>query len=207
MATTSWPTWSVAETPMSTVGRPVASTLITARSTSGLVFTTRAAISWPSLNWTVRFDAPSTTWLLVRIQPLVSKMNPEPTPVSGMENGFSAPRSLVTVTTAGLTWSATVTMTDGTPAPAAGLALGFGTAVGPAWTSSGVGIATGRGPDAPDPGWRSATVPSEAMAAAASETTSRVTIPAPPRTGGGSGSDRRVGGKGPVSHELGGVMT
>jgi hypothetical protein len=36
------------------------------------------------LSSTSNFSPPSTTWWLVRIQPLLSKMTPDPTPVAGM---------------------------------------------------------------------------------------------------------------------------
>ncbi len=54
--------------------------------------------------------ASSMTWLLVRMRPLASNTNPEPTPVDGIENGPKPcwpAASVVMVTTAGLADSAT----------------------------------------------------------------------------------------------------
>ena len=68
----------------------------------------------PSLSSTSNFSPPSTTWWLVRIQPLLSKMTPDPTPVSGMTPLLPAFAVPVTVmrTTAGLTLAATAIVAD-----------------------------------------------------------------------------------------------
>ena len=65
MAITGSPTWSWVESPSGITGRPVASTLSSARSVLGSRPTSLAAISRPSSILTRISVAPSTTWLLV----------------------------------------------------------------------------------------------------------------------------------------------
>jgi hypothetical protein len=66
IATTGAPTTRPADDPTSAAGKPVRSILMTARSLDGSVPTTRADTSSVPMV-TINPDAPSTTWLLVRM--------------------------------------------------------------------------------------------------------------------------------------------
>src|SRR3954468_21070566 len=114
IATTSWPTLSASDSPMAADGRPVASTLTMARSVSVSMPYTLPDRTRPSLSSTSNFSPPSTTWWLVRIQPLLSKMTPDPTPVGGMTPKLPVSDRPVMVmrTTAGLTADATAIVAD-----------------------------------------------------------------------------------------------
>ena len=74
----------------------------------------------PSASWTETSVAPWTTCRLVRIQPLLSKIVPEPTPVVWKPRPPKPPLPVavvVMVTTAGLSLAAAVTMcASGSPA-------------------------------------------------------------------------------------------
>jgi len=81
MATTHSPTSTASESPNRTWGRGLpASIFKTARSVLGSVPTTRASYRVPSASSTWTFEAPPTTWLLVRICPLGSVIIPVPSP-------------------------------------------------------------------------------------------------------------------------------
>ncbi len=72
-------------------GKSLASILTTAKSVFGSVPTTFAENSRRSLRVTVIWVAPSTTWLLVTMNPLESKMTPEPALWSGRPCGMGGP--------------------------------------------------------------------------------------------------------------------
>ena len=83
IATTSWPTRSVAASPSSAGGRPSPSARSTARSDSGSVPITRAPTSRPSVNAARIAGRPrrdSTTWAEVSMNPSGVITTPEPPP-------------------------------------------------------------------------------------------------------------------------------
>src|SRR5581483_9405765 len=83
MATTESPTTRASELPILTAGRPLASTLRTARSAVASFPRTRPASLRPSASVTVMVLAPAMTWLLVTITPSGLRTNPLPAPCSG----------------------------------------------------------------------------------------------------------------------------
>ena len=143
------------------------------------------------MNSTSNFSPPSTTWWLVRIQPLLSKTTPEPTPVAGMTPLLPASVLPVTVirTTAGLTLAATAMVADDSST-----VTGCVDPVVVAWVEAGAGAAgRSRAPAAP----RARTVPPEARTAERSAA-ARTDPPRPPRfdslvtVAAGTGATRRL---------------
>src|SRR3954468_15820947 len=144
---------------MAADGRPVASTLTMARSVSVSMPHTLPDRTRPSLSSTSNFSPPSTTWWLVRIQPLLSKMTPDPTPVSGITPLFPTFAVPVTVirTTAGLTLEATAIVADDSS-----IATGWTVPTLVAW---GALAAEGEGRSSAPTADRAATVPTDASTA------------------------------------------
>ena len=96
MAIAHSPTCRASESPKLTIGRFSPLILTTAISVKGSAPTTCPSKVRPSLRVTVTWFAPSTTWALVRISPLVFMINPEPIPLwvcfSGIE-GICPPKN------------------------------------------------------------------------------------------------------------------
>ena len=89
MASTGSPMTSASESPSVITGRSVRSTFRMARSVSGSVPITCAALLRPSVSRTSIWSASSITWLLVRMYPAGLTMTPEPRPVCGWSCAWS----------------------------------------------------------------------------------------------------------------------
>src|SRR6266850_2099771 len=94
IAQTHSPILSFAESPSGATGRPVwPSILMSAMSVSGSAPIRRARAVRPSDSLTVIRSARSTTWLLVRMLPSGSMMNPLPAPRRGASRSRGVPKS------------------------------------------------------------------------------------------------------------------
>ena len=120
IAMTDSPTSSRAESPRGTTGSPLASTFRSTRSVRGSRPSTVAGSSRPSASVTRMSLAPSTTWLLVTMNPSGLITKPEPRLFSVWRRRLPSTRVVLTLTTAGL--SARASATHGDAAATAGWA-------------------------------------------------------------------------------------
>jgi hypothetical protein len=135
----------------------------------------------PSLSSTLRLVVPATTWRFVRIQPLASKMIPEPTPCwVCWTTLFGSMPSVKIRTTDGLAFAATSMMADDSSRLTGCLTVaGFALELGACVTI----VVRFRAPLA----FNATTVPPDARMAAARAAASTVPVPLERRVGGAAG--------------------